>query len=93
MLTAFGTSSLFLVSYLIYPEPQNALDVSPGMKVPDFPEGKRPKATDVSPWYGVYHYWLGALCHYGVTIKDNLTFIPVRRNDYDEYDKEFCTAI
>ncbi len=38
----------------IYPEPQNAPDVSPGMNVPNFPEGKRPKATDVSPWYGVY---------------------------------------
>ncbi len=24
------------------------------MNVPNFPEGKRPKATDVSPWYGVY---------------------------------------
>ncbi len=24
------------------------------MKVPNFPEGKRPKATDISPWYGVY---------------------------------------
>ncbi len=24
------------------------------MNVPKFPEGKRPKATDVSPWYGVY---------------------------------------
>ncbi len=38
----------------IYPEPQNARDVSPGMNVPNIPEGKRPKATDVSPWFGVY---------------------------------------
>ncbi len=38
----------------VYPEPQNAPDVSPGMNVPNFPEGKRPKATGVSPWYGVY---------------------------------------
>ncbi len=38
----------------LHPEPQNASDVSPGMNVPNFPEGKRPKATDVSPWYGVY---------------------------------------
>jgi len=40
--------------FTVYPEPQNAPDVSPGMNVPNFPEGKRPKATDVSPWYGVY---------------------------------------
>ncbi len=47
----------------VYPEPpveslqverQNAPDMSPGMNVPNFPKGKRPKATDVSPWYGVY---------------------------------------
>jgi len=24
------------------------------VKVPNFPEGQHPKATDVSPWYGVY---------------------------------------
>ncbi len=24
------------------------------MNVPNFPKGKRPKATDVNPWYGVY---------------------------------------
>ncbi len=41
-------------AYRIYPDPQNAPDVSPGMNVPNFPEGERPKATDVSPWYGVY---------------------------------------
>ena len=38
----------------IYPVPQNAPHVSAGMNVPNFPEGQRPKATDVSPWYGVY---------------------------------------
>src|SRR3972149_5898830 len=38
----------------IYPVPQNAPDVSAGMNVLDFPEGQCPKATDVSPWYGVY---------------------------------------
>ncbi len=65
-----------LPAYLIYPEPQNAPDVSPGINpipnsprenhalpvqnswngvnVPNFPERKRPKATDVNPWYGVY---------------------------------------
>jgi hypothetical protein len=25
-----------------------------GVDVLNFPEGQRPKATDVSPWYGVY---------------------------------------
>ena len=25
-----------------------------GVNVPNLPEGQRPKATDVSPWYGVY---------------------------------------
>ena len=25
-----------------------------GVNVLNFPEGQRPKATDVSPWYGVY---------------------------------------
>jgi len=39
---------------LIYPVPQNAPYVSAGMNVPNIPEGQRPKATDVSPWYGVY---------------------------------------
>ncbi len=51
-------------SYTIYPGPQNAPDVSAGMNVLGFPEGPRPKATDlsagaqagVSPWYGVYLY-------------------------------------
>jgi len=38
----------------VYPEPQNAPDVSREMNVPNFPEGKWPKAMDVSPWYGVY---------------------------------------
>ncbi len=37
----------------VYPVPQNALYVSAGMNVLKFPGGK-PKATDVSPWYGVY---------------------------------------
>ncbi|MGH7771968.1 MAG: hypothetical protein ACREQA_06985 [Candidatus Binatia bacterium] len=27
-----------------------------GVNVLNFPEGQRPKATDVSPWYGVYHH-------------------------------------
>ncbi len=50
-----------LVSWLIakeqvslYPVPQNAPHVSAGMNVLEFPEGPRPKATNVSPWYGVY---------------------------------------
>ncbi|MBI4487582.1 MAG: TIGR04283 family arsenosugar biosynthesis glycosyltransferase [Deltaproteobacteria bacterium] len=38
----------------LYPVPQKAPHVSAGMNVPNFPEGQRPKATDVSPWYGVY---------------------------------------
>ncbi len=46
----------------VYPEPQNALDVTPGMNVPNFPEGKRPKATDVSPWYGVYRLKAHSFC-------------------------------
>jgi len=37
----------------VYPVPQNALCVSAGMNVLKFLGGK-PKATDVSPWYGVY---------------------------------------
>ncbi len=37
----------------VYPVPQNALYVSAGINVLKFPGGK-PKATDVSPWYGVY---------------------------------------
>ncbi len=49
-------------STTIYPGPQNAPDVSAGRNVLGFPEGPRPKATDlsagaqagVSPWYGVY---------------------------------------
>ncbi len=41
-------------SYTIYPGPQNSPDVSAGRNVLGFPEGPRPKATDVSPWYGVY---------------------------------------
>jgi len=28
------------------------------MNVLIFPERKRPKATDISPWYGVYSYYL-----------------------------------
>ncbi len=39
-----------------YPEPHNAPDVSPGMNVPNLPEGKRPKATDLCPWYRVCHF-------------------------------------
>jgi hypothetical protein len=38
----------------LYPVPQKAPHVSAGMNVPNFPEGQRPKATDVSTWYGVY---------------------------------------
>ncbi len=38
----------------VYPVPQNVPNVSAGMNVLDFPEGPRPIATDVSPWYGVY---------------------------------------
>jgi len=48
---------LLTIRYLlftIYPVPQNAPRVSAGMNVLNFPEGQRPKATDVSPWYGVY---------------------------------------
>jgi len=41
-------------SYTIYPGPQNAPDVSAGRNVLGFPEVPRPKATDISPWYGVY---------------------------------------
>jgi len=37
----------------VYPGPQNALYVSAGMNVLKFPKAN-PKATDVSPWYGVY---------------------------------------
>ena len=39
---------------LVYPVPQNAPHVSAGMNVLELPKGQRPKATDVSPWYGVY---------------------------------------
>jgi len=46
------------LEHRIYPVPQNAPHVSTGMNVLDFPEGHRPKATDVSPWYGVYPYLL-----------------------------------
>ncbi len=38
----------------VSPVPPNAPDVSPGMNVSNFPEGKCTKATEVSPWYGVY---------------------------------------
>jgi len=38
----------------LYPVPQNAPHVSAGMNVLELPKGQRPKATDVSPWYGVY---------------------------------------
>ena len=38
----------------LYPVPQKAPHVSARMNVPNLPEGQRPKATDVSPWYGVY---------------------------------------
>ena len=33
--------------------------MSAGMNVLNFPEGKRPKATDVSQWYGVYRWVMG----------------------------------
>ena len=39
----------------VYPVPQKDLYVSAGMNVLN-PEGHCPKATDVSPWYGVYHF-------------------------------------
>ncbi len=42
------------VGLSLYPVPQNAPHVSTGMNVLDLPEVHRPKATDVSPWYGVY---------------------------------------
>ena len=38
----------------VYPVPQKAPCVTVGMNVPTSLYGKRPKATDVSPWYGVY---------------------------------------
>ncbi len=44
----------------LYPVPQNAPHVSAGMNVVRCPEGQRPKATDVSTWYGVYA-WLAVL--------------------------------
>jgi hypothetical protein len=40
----------------IYPVPQNAPCVSAGINVLNTLQGKRPKATDVSPWYGVYGF-------------------------------------
>jgi len=49
--------NLFFISGvcgLIYPVPQNAPHVSAGINVPKFLEGQGPKATDLSPWYGVY---------------------------------------
>lgn len=41
---------------MVYPVPQNAPYVSAGMNVLDFSEGQRPKATDISSWYGVYEH-------------------------------------
>jgi hypothetical protein len=39
----------------VYPVTQNAPHVSVGMNVLSvFPQSEVPKATDVSPWYGVY---------------------------------------
>ena len=43
---------------MLYPVPQKAPHVSAGMNVLNLPEGKRSKATDVSPWYGVYTFFL-----------------------------------
>ncbi len=43
----------------IYPVPQNAPHVGAGINVPNFPEGQRPKARDVSPWDGVYFSYKG----------------------------------
>ncbi len=43
----------------LYPVPQNAPHVSAGMNVVKIPEGQRPKAMDVSPWYGVYYRYIG----------------------------------
>ncbi len=48
------SSSERTVVVKLYPVPQNAPHVRAGMNVLSFPEGQRPKATDVSPWYGVY---------------------------------------
>ena len=50
----------------LYPVPQNAPHISVEMNVPNLPEGKCPKATDVSLWYGVYSallmaFWLSIL--------------------------------
>lgn len=38
----------------VYPVPQDAPNANESMNVLNFPEGKHPKAADVSPWYGVY---------------------------------------
>ena len=50
----FHNYSTFLGRPGLYPVPQNAPHVSAGMNVLNLPEGQSPKATDVSPWYGVY---------------------------------------
>ena len=51
---ALISALIFLAVVPVYPVPQNAPHVSAGMNVLNFPEGQRPKATDVSQWYGVY---------------------------------------
>ncbi len=49
MAGSIGPANIF-----IYPVPQNAPCVSAGMNILNSPRGECPKATDVSPWYGVY---------------------------------------
>jgi len=65
--------NLFFISGvcgLIYPVPpveslqverQNAPHVSAGINVVKFPGGQRLKATELSPWYGVYEVVLGRM--------------------------------
>ena len=38
----------------LYPVPQNALCAGAGMNGLNSLQGRRPKAADKSPWYGVY---------------------------------------
>ena len=38
----------------VYPEPQCPLYISTGTNIPDILQKQGPKATGVSPWYGVY---------------------------------------
>ncbi len=59
---------------LIYPVPQKAPHVSAGMNVMNFPEGQRPKATNVSPWYGVYSGSTALVSMAGRYIKNSVPF-------------------